>query len=117
VNIDTIYQQITGMTGYQLRAYITAAIPVGTTGQTVTGVTWSGAATTFTVNKSGTGAYVFNWTRAIPSTYVFFGNLRNQAGFASFNGAGTGSLNCQTYNATGSQVDVSSGFHIMIFRN
>jgi hypothetical protein len=71
-------------------------IPVGTTGQTVTGVTWSGAATTFTVNKSGTGAYVFNWTPAIPSTYVFFGNLRNQAGFVSFNGAGTGALNCQT---------------------
>ena len=117
INIDTLYQPISSMTGYQLRAHITAVIPVGTTGQTVTGVTWSGSAATFTVTKSGTGAYVFNWTPAIPSTYVFFGNLRNQAGFVSFNGAGTGALNCLTYNATGTVVDVSSGFHVMIFRN
>ena len=115
--IDTLYQPISSMTGYQLRAHIAAVIPVGTTGQIVTGVTWRGNATSFTVTKSGTGAYVFNWTPALPSTYVFFGNLRNQAGFVLFNGAGTGSLNCQTYNATGTQVDVSSGFHIMIFRN
>ena len=102
---------------YQQRAYITAVIPVGTTGQAVSGVSWSGAATSFTVNKTATGTYVFNWTPSIPSTYVFFGNLRNAAGFVSFNGAGGATLNCLSYNATGTQVDVSSGFHVMIFRN
>ena len=99
------------------RAFITAVIPVGTTGQVVSGVSWSGAATTFTVNKTGTGSYRFDWTPAIPSTYVFFGNLRNAAGFVSFDGAGGATLKCLTYNATGTQVDVSSGFHVMIFRN
>ena len=97
-----------------------AVIPVGTTGQVVSGVTWNGTATTFTVTKTGTGAYRFDWTPAIPSTYIFMGNLRNAAGFVSFNGAGTAGLNCQTYNFSGStvtQADISSGFHVVMFRN
>jgi hypothetical protein len=103
---------------YQQRAFITAVIPVGTTGQVVSGVSWSGAATTFTVNQIGHWGLSFSTgLPAIPSTYVFFGNLRNAAGFVSFNGAGGATLNCLTYNATGTQVDVSSGFHVMIFRN
>ena len=94
-----------------------AVIPVGTTGQAVSGITWTGTASTFTVNRTGAGAYVFTWTPSITSSYIFFGNLRNAAGFVSFNGAGSATLNCQTYNATGTQIDVSSGFHIMMFRN
>ena len=94
-----------------------AVIPVGTTGQVVSGITWNGAASTFTVNKTGTGAYVFTWTPTIPSSYIFIGNLRNAAGFVSFNGAGTGTLNCQTYNSSGTQIDNASGFHIIMFRN
>jgi hypothetical protein len=80
VSSDTLYQQ---------RAFIMAVIPAGTTGQVVSGVSWSGTATSFTVTKTGTGAYRFDWTPAIPSTYVFMGNLRNAPGFVSFNGAGT----------------------------
>jgi hypothetical protein len=111
VSSDTLYQQ---------RAFIMAVIPVGTTGQAVSGVSWNGTATSFTVTKTGTGAYRFDWTPALPSTYVFMGNLRNAAGFVSFNGAGTAGLNCQTYNFSGStvaQADISSGFHVMLFRN
>ena len=44
---------------FQQRAFIMAVIPVGTTGQAVSGITWNGTASTFTVNNSGTGAYVF----------------------------------------------------------
>ena len=83
-NINTLYQQ---------RAFTTAVIPVGTTGQVVSGVVWSGAATSFTVSKTATGTYRFDWTPSIPSTDAFFGNLRNAAGFVSSNGAGSAALN------------------------
>ena len=66
-----------------------AVIPVGTSGQVVSGVSWNGTATSFTVTKNCTGAYRFDWTPALPSTYIFHGNLRNTPGFVSFNGAGT----------------------------
>ena len=111
VSSDTLYQQ---------RAFIMAVIPTGTTGQVVSGVSWSGTATSFTVTKTGTGAYRFDWTPALPSTYIFHGNLRNTPGFVSFNGAGTAGLNCQTYSFSGStvtQADISPSFHVMLFRN
>ena len=95
-----------------------AVIPVGTTGQAVSGVSWNGTATSFTVTKEGTGAYRFDWSPAIPGTYVFMGSLRNAPGFVSFNGAGSVGLNCQTYYFSGStvaQADISSGFHVMVF--
>ena len=44
---------------FQQRAYIMAVIPVGTIGQVVSGVSWSGAASSFIVNKTGAGSYVF----------------------------------------------------------
>ena len=70
---------------FQQRAFISAVIPVGTAGL-VSGVVWNGSATNFEVSKlSGLGAYRFQWTPAIPSSYLFFGNLRNAAGFVSFN--------------------------------
>jgi hypothetical protein len=102
---------------YQQRAFITAVIPVGTTGQVVSGVSWSGAATTFTGEQNWNWGLCFQLDSLHSIYFVFFGNLRNAAGFVSFNGAGGATLNCLTYNATGTQVDVSSGFHVMIFRN
>ena len=102
---------------FQQRAFVSAVIPVGTAGL-VSGVVWNGSATNFEVSKlSGLGAYRFQWTPAIPSSYLFFGNLRNAAGFVSFNGAGSAGLNCQTYVANGTQSDIASGYHIMIMKN
>ena len=46
-----------------------------------------------------------------------FGNLRDAAGFVSFNGAGVAGLNCQTFVANGTQSDIASGYHVMIIRN
>ena len=55
---------------FQQRAFIMAVIPVGTTGQVVSGITWNGTASTFTVNKTGTGAYVFTWKPSITSSLI-----------------------------------------------
>ena len=102
---------------FQERAFVSAVIPVGTAGLH-SGVVWNGSATNFEVSKLfGLGSYRFQWTPATPSSYLFFGNLRNAAGFVSFNGAGTAGLNCQTYVANGTQSDIASGYHIMIIRN
>ena len=110
-------QSATASSTYQQRAFGSAVIPVGTAGL-VSGVVWNGSATNFEVSKlSGLGSYRFQWSPAIPYSYLFFGNLRNAAGFVSFNGAGTVGLNCQTYVANGTQSDIASGYHIMIIRN
>ena len=102
---------------FQQRACVSAVIPVGTAGL-MSGVVWIGSATNFEVSKlSGLGSYRFQWTPAIPSSYLFFGNLRNAAGFVSFNGAGTAGLNCQPFVAHGTQSDIASGYHITIIRN
>ena len=102
---------------FQQRAFVSAVIPVGTAGL-VSGVVWNGSTTNFEVSKLfGLGSYRFQWTPAIPSSYLFFGSRRNAAGFVSFNGAGTAGLNCQTYVANGTQSDIASGYHIMIIRN
>ena len=102
---------------FQQRAFVSAVIPVGTAGL-VSGVVWNGSSTNFEVSKlSGLGAYRFQWTPAIPSSYLFFGNLRNSAGFVSFHGAGSAGLNCQIVVANGTQSDIASGYHVMILRN
>ena len=102
---------------FQHRAFISAVIPVGQAGL-VSGVVWNGSATNFEVSQlCGLGAYRFQWTPAIPSSHLFFGNLRNSAGFVSCNGAGTAGLNCQTYVANGTQSDIASGYHVMMLRN
>ena len=108
VDTSTLFQQMT---------FVSAVIPVGTAGL-VSGVVWNGSATNFELSKlSGLGSYRFQWTPAIPSSHLFFGNLRTAACFVSFNGAGTAGLNCQTYVANGTQSDIASGYHIMIIRN
>ena len=45
VSSDSLYQQ---------RAFVMAVILVGTTGQAVSGVSWNGTATSFTVTNTGT---------------------------------------------------------------
>ena len=56
---------------FQQKPFVSAVIPVGTAGL-VSGVVWSGSATDFQVSKlSGLASYRFQWTPAIPSTYVF----------------------------------------------
>jgi hypothetical protein len=105
-NINTLYQQ---------RAFITAVIPVGTTGQVVSGVSWSGAADVLHGDTElGTGAYRFRLdTRHSKLLTHSLETLRNAAGFVSFNGAWNGWVKAARLNdATRAQVDVSSGFHV-----
>ena len=57
INASTALQigGVSSYSPYQQRAFIMAVIPVGTTGQVVSGVSWNGTATSFTVTKTVTG--------------------------------------------------------------
>ena len=100
---------------YQQRAWIMAVIPSATVNGPVTVTAQSGVATITSVNRTSTGVYAITWSPAAPNfNYIIQGNLRNTAGFVSFNGLTTTSCNLLTYNATGTLTDVN--FHFMIFR-
>ena len=102
---------------YQQRAWIMAVIPSATVNGSVTVTAQSGVATITSVNRTSTGVYNITWSPAAPNfNYVLQGNVRNAAGFVSFNGLTTSACDILTYNATGALTDITAGFHIMIFR-
>ena len=75
----------------------------------------SGVATITSINRTNTGVYNITWSPAASSfNYLVQGNVRNVAGFVSFNGTSTGGGNILTYNAAGALADAN--FHFMIFR-
>ena len=92
-----------------------AVIPSATVNGPVTVTAQSGVATITSVNRTSAGVYAITWSPAAPNfNYIIQGNLRNTAGFVSFNGLTTSACNLLTYNATGTLTDVN--FHFMIFR-
>ena len=119
INVSTALQ-VDGpsiATLYQQRAWIMAVIPSATVNGSVTVTAQSGVATITSVNRTSAGAYNITWSPAAPNFHLIVqGNVRNAAGFVSFNGLTTTGCNILTYNATGSLTDITSGFHIMIFR-
>ena len=75
----------------------------------------NGVATITSVNRTATGTYAISWSPSIGSNnYLVQGNVRNVAGFVSFNGLTATGFNMLTYNAAGALADPS--FHFMIFR-
>ena len=104
---DTLYQQ---------RAWIQAIIPSAAVNGPVTITTQSGVATA-SASRSATGTYALTWSPNINNgNYLVQGNVRNAAGFVSFNGTTLGGCNILTYNAAGALTDIASGCHVMIFR-
>jgi hypothetical protein len=105
---DTLYQQ---------RAWIQAIIPSSTVLGAITVTNQSGAATITSAQRNGTGLYAINWSPSINNlNYLVQGNVRNAAGYVSFNGTTVGGCNILTYNASGAAADIPSGCHVMIFR-
>ena len=100
----------------QQRAWIQAIIPSAAVNGPVTIATQSGVAT-LSASRSATGTYALTWSPNINNTnYLVQGNVRNAAGFVSFNGTVLGGCNILTYNAAGALTDIASGCHVMIFR-
>ena len=86
---DTLYQQ---------RAWIQAIIPSATVNGPVTITTQSGVATA-SASRSATGTHALTWSPNINNAnYLVQGNVRNAAGFVSFNG--TGELKIYTYTCS-----------------
>ena len=100
---------------YQQRAWIQAIIPSATVNAAVTVTVQNGVATITSVTRNATGTYAISWSPSIGSNnYLVQGNVRNAAGFVSFNGLTATGCNMLTYNAAGALADPS--FHFMIFR-
>ena len=105
---DTVYQQ---------KAWIQAIIPSAAVLGNITITSQSGAATITQAQRTGTGIYAINWSPSASNVnYLVMGNVRNAAGYVSFNGTSVGGCNILTYNASGALADLSSGCHVMIFR-
>jgi hypothetical protein len=69
---------------------------------------------TFTVNKTGTGAYTITFSSSIGSTsYAVIGGIRNGTGSISYNGTAATAVNIQTYNLAGTQTDLTFNFYIL----
>ena len=106
INTDTLYNP---------RVWVQAISPGASVNGPVSITAQSGVATITSINRSSTGVYNITWSPAASSfNYLVQGNVRNVAGFVSFNGTSTGGCNILTYNAEGSLTDAS--FHFMIFR-
>ena len=75
----------------------------------------SGVATLIYANRTATGTYAIAWSPNINNfNYIVQGNVRNAAGYVSFNGTTVSGCNILTYNAAGVLVDLAC--HFMIFR-
>ena len=69
------------------------------------------------VTRTGAGTYTIVWSPSINNVnYITQGNVRNAAGYVSFNGTTVSGCNILAYNAAGAATDISSGCHVMIFR-
>ena len=104
---DTLHQQ---------RAWIQAIIPSAAVNGPVTITAQSGVAT-LSASRSATGTCALTWSPNINNVnYLVQGNVRNAAGFVSFNGTALGGCNILTDNAAGALTDIASGFHVMTLR-
>jgi uncharacterized protein (DUF433 family) len=69
---------------------------------------------TFTINKTGTGAYTITFSANIGSVvYAVVGGIRNGTGSISYNGTAATGVNIQTYNLAGTQTDLAFNFYIL----
>ena len=103
---DTLYQQ---------RSWVQAILPAATVNGSVTITSQSGVATLTSVTRSGAGTYAIVWSPNISNVnYLVQGNVRNAAGYVSFNGTTVSGCNILTYNAAGVLADLAC--HFMIFR-
>ena len=103
---DTLYQQ---------RSWVQAVLPVATVNGPVTITSQSGVATLTSGTRTGTGTYAIAWSPNINNfNYIVQGNVRNAAGYVSFNGTTVSGCNILTYNAAGVLADLAC--HFMIFR-
>ena len=103
---DTLYQQ---------RLWVQAALPVATVNGPVTITSQSGVATLTSVTRTGTCTYAIVWSPSINNVnYMMQGNVRNAAGYVSFNGTTVSGCNTLTYTAAGVLADLAC--HFMIFR-
>ena len=100
---------------FQPRVWIQAVIPSASTNGPVTITAQTGTATLTSVNRRAAGTYAIAWSPNINNfNYIVQGNVRNVAGYVSFNGTALTGCNILTYNATGALTDAM--FHIMMFR-
>ena len=100
---------------YQQRAWVQAISPGASVSGPVSITAQSGVATITSINRSSAGVYNITWSPAVSSfNYLVQGNVRNVAGFVSFNETATMGCNILTYNAAGTLA--YANFHFMIFR-
>ena len=67
------------------------------------------------MTRTATGTYEIAWSPNINNfNYIVQGNVRNAAGYVSFNGTTVSGCNILTYNAAGVLADLAC--HFMIVR-
>ena len=74
---------------FQPRIWIQAVVPGASTNGPVTLTAQTGTATLTSVNRTAAGTYAIAWSPNINNfKYIAQGNVRNVAGYVSFNGTG-----------------------------